>query len=182
MGWTVLVDDFDDLQLMAKGGGPLSIAFSHKNSFFYPIRVGNGRFNRRRCSLWHYPGNIGLFTVRALTPTMTFTLTRYYRGNSRGSNKLRPSFRRTQLRDPSAKRVGMVSDKEPRPKPLATESVSSCRHHWIIEPATGPISEGKCQNCGEVREFNNSIDYEKDWPVRNEKARSRARAPREAGS
>lgn len=31
-------------------------------------------------------------------------------------------------------------------------------HHYIIDPATGPRSEGACLHCGESRVFNNSID------------------------
>jgi hypothetical protein len=48
----------------------------------------------------------------------------------------------------------------------------SCCHHWIIQPAVGPISEGTCQKCGEVREFKNSIDYETEWANRKEVDRS----------
>ena len=36
-------------------------------------------------------------------------------------------------------------------------SVQTCRHHWIIQSATGPVSEGVCQVCGEVREFSNHV-------------------------
>ncbi len=37
----------------------------------------------------------------------------------------------------------------------------SCNHHWVIEPANGPISTGVCQVCDEAREFRNSIDEPK---------------------
>ena len=33
-----------------------------------------------------------------------------------------------------------------------------CRHHWVIQPATGPVSQGVCQACGEVREFKNYVE------------------------
>lgn len=33
-----------------------------------------------------------------------------------------------------------------------------CRHHWVIQPATGPISPGVCQICGENREFKNYVE------------------------
>ena len=33
-----------------------------------------------------------------------------------------------------------------------------CRHHWAIQPAAGPVSEGVCLLCGEVREFKNYVD------------------------
>jgi len=32
-----------------------------------------------------------------------------------------------------------------------------CIHHWIIETACGPISEGVCQNCNKKKSFSNSI-------------------------
>lgn len=36
-------------------------------------------------------------------------------------------------------------------------SVPQCCHHWIIEPATGPVSLGECRFCHESREFKNSV-------------------------
>ena len=32
-----------------------------------------------------------------------------------------------------------------------------CSHYWVIESATGPISQGICKLCGAAREFNNSF-------------------------
>ena len=43
--------------------------------------------------------------------------------------------------------------------------VETCCHHWLIQPADGPVSEGVCLLCDETREFKNSIDdwvYDKD--------------------
>jgi len=38
-----------------------------------------------------------------------------------------------------------------------------CCHHWVIEPADGPISLGVCRKCSESRQFRNSIvDVERD--------------------
>lgn len=38
-----------------------------------------------------------------------------------------------------------------------------CAHYWVIEPANGPVSQGQCQNCMEVREFKNFVDsYHQD--------------------
>ena len=34
-----------------------------------------------------------------------------------------------------------------------------CAHHWIIETAAGSVSKGKCQLCGEEREFSNSLQF-----------------------
>ena len=33
-----------------------------------------------------------------------------------------------------------------------------CRHHWVIQPATGPVSQGVCQACGAVRDFQNYVE------------------------
>ena len=33
-----------------------------------------------------------------------------------------------------------------------------CRHHWVIQPADGPVSNGSCQVCGESREFKNYVE------------------------
>lgn len=33
----------------------------------------------------------------------------------------------------------------------------TCRHHWVIESASGPVSWGECQICHEGKEFKNSI-------------------------
>ena len=35
---------------------------------------------------------------------------------------------------------------------------SGCTHHWVIEPSTGPVSQGACQLCGEVKEFKNYVE------------------------
>lgn len=33
-----------------------------------------------------------------------------------------------------------------------------CCHHWVIQPADGPVSNGSCQVCGETREFKNYVE------------------------
>ncbi len=33
-----------------------------------------------------------------------------------------------------------------------------CAHHWVIDAASGLVSQGTCKVCGEVREFRNSAD------------------------
>ncbi len=33
----------------------------------------------------------------------------------------------------------------------------TCKHHWVIEAANGPVSWGECQICHEGKEFQNSI-------------------------
>ena len=36
--------------------------------------------------------------------------------------------------------------------------VEVCRHHWVIQPADGPVSNGSCQICGENRKFKNYVE------------------------
>ena len=46
-----------------------------------------------------------------------------------------------------------------------TEYVHShCTHFWVIAVPNGPISEGVCQRCGHLREFQNSLP-EIRWPI-----------------
>ena len=33
-----------------------------------------------------------------------------------------------------------------------------CAHYWVIEPANGPVSQGVCQFCLEVKGFKNCVD------------------------
>ena len=37
-------------------------------------------------------------------------------------------------------------------------AVEVCRHHWVIQPAAGPVSNGSCQICGENRKFKNYVE------------------------
>lgn len=53
------------------------------------------------------------------------------------------------------------------------QGVPACRHHWVIQPATGPVSQGVCQSCGEVREFKNYIEVS---PWGDERLTARAQA------
>ena len=46
----------------------------------------------------------------------------------------------------------------PEEETIADESVVSCCHHWVIQPADGPSSNGACQVCGETREFKNYVE------------------------
>ena len=38
----------------------------------------------------------------------------------------------------------------------ALDAQVECRHHWMIETASGPTSWGTCKRCGARREFRNS--------------------------
>ena len=44
---------------------------------------------------------------------------------------------------------------------------SECCHHWVIEAAGGPLSEGICQKCGEAKTFTNYIEQDKSrgWAI-----------------
>ena len=47
----------------------------------------------------------------------------------------------------------------PTPALENTEAaVEVCRHHWVIQRADGPISNGSCQICGENRKFKNYVE------------------------
>ena len=40
----------------------------------------------------------------------------------------------------------------------AAATTTVCRHHWVIQPADGPVSNGSCRTCGETREFKNYVE------------------------
>ena len=42
--------------------------------------------------------------------------------------------------------------------PTSNEKASQCMHYWVIQPATGPVSTGICQTCGETRDFKNYVE------------------------
>jgi hypothetical protein len=57
---------------------------------------------------------------------------------------------------------------------MATQNLSAqeaparqCVHHWIIEPAGGPTSGGRCRHCGEERYFINDPDAVTDPEYRS---------------
>ncbi len=39
----------------------------------------------------------------------------------------------------------------------------NCAHHWVIDRANGPMSDGVCQRCGERRQFTNSAEPSSMW-------------------
>ena len=49
-------------------------------------------------------------------------------------------------------------------EPVEFTAILQCRHHWIIEAAEGPLSQGVCQNCHQVKDFQNSlVEAERDY-------------------
>ena len=37
-------------------------------------------------------------------------------------------------------------------------TTETCAHHWILQTANGPTSEGTCKRCHLTREFANYLD------------------------
>jgi len=51
-----------------------------------------------------------------------------------------------------------VPEQSVDPEQSNVAEVDVCCHHWSIQPATGPVSPGVCQVCGEIREFKNYVE------------------------
>ena len=51
-----------------------------------------------------------------------------------------------------------MTQQTPVNQPAEEQEAPSCMHYWVIQPATGPVSQGSCQNCGETREFKNYVE------------------------
>ena len=56
------------------------------------------------------------------------------------------------------------------------ETLSDCKHHWLIESPNGPTSQGVCKLCGMQSEFKNSMPGS-GWDRGNPQAK-RVRQPR----
>ena len=41
---------------------------------------------------------------------------------------------------------------------IEVENIQGCAHHWVIQPAMGPSSQGVCQICGESKDFQNYVE------------------------
>ncbi len=57
------------------------------------------------------------------------------------------------------------------------KAAAECRHHWVIDSATGPTSKGICKYCGSEREFLNwceSFFWEDDVSTLNEPRRAQS--------
>ena len=52
----------------------------------------------------------------------------------------------------------MVQQAEFVPVQEVSEGSVVCRHHWLIQAADGPTSNGVCRICGEIREFKNYVE------------------------
>ena len=51
-----------------------------------------------------------------------------------------------------------MTQQTPANPPGEEQEAPTCQHHWEIQPATGPVSQGSCKNCGESREFKNYVE------------------------
>ena len=51
-----------------------------------------------------------------------------------------------------------MTQQDSTPPATTDAGTPTCCHHWTIQPATGPISQGVCRLCGEVREFKNYVE------------------------
>jgi hypothetical protein len=56
-----------------------------------------------------------------------------------------------------------------------------CKHFWVIESPSGPTSDGVCKNCGEAREFRNSLPMTR-WEGEADKAKNKAAIEANAGT
>jgi len=45
----------------------------------------------------------------------------------------------------------------PKQRGQDTKTETECVHHWVIKPAQGPLSEGRCKRCKLTRDFENSV-------------------------
>ena len=52
----------------------------------------------------------------------------------------------------------MVQQVEVSTVPEISEGSLVCSHHWLIQAADGPTSNGVCRICGETREFKNYVE------------------------
>jgi hypothetical protein len=60
-------------------------------------------------------------------------------------------------------------------RPAVEAGVEEHTHHWLIGNQDGPSSTGVCKECGESREFSNSLARQKPpWVNRSGAARRRA--------
>jgi hypothetical protein len=50
-----------------------------------------------------------------------------------------------------------MPNKAPVAEPIEKEE-AACKHYWVIQAATGPVSPGVCQSCGETRDFKNYVE------------------------
>jgi len=45
----------------------------------------------------------------------------------------------------------------PKQRGQDTKTETECVHHWVIKPAQGPLSQGRCKRCKLTKDFENSV-------------------------
>jgi len=45
----------------------------------------------------------------------------------------------------------------PKQQGQDTKTETECVHFWVIKPAQGPLSRGRCKRCKLTRDFENSV-------------------------
>ena len=45
----------------------------------------------------------------------------------------------------------------PKQQGQDTKTEPECVHYWVIKPAQGPLSEGRCKICKLTKDFENSV-------------------------
>jgi len=45
----------------------------------------------------------------------------------------------------------------PKQQGQDTKTETECVHFWVIKPAQGPLSKGRCKRCKLTKDFENSV-------------------------
>ncbi|MSQ11146.1 MAG: hypothetical protein EXR48_00355 [Dehalococcoidia bacterium] len=48
-------------------------------------------------------------------------------------------------------------------QPPVTGADQDCKHFWVIDSPSGPVSRGQCDLCGDTREFKNYLEAASYW-------------------
>ena len=72
-----------------------------------------------------------------------------------------------------------MAQKVPVADPINENEETSCKHYWVIQAATGPVSQGVCQTCGEARDFKNYVEAS-TWGDDKSAAKAKAAAAQKA--
>jgi hypothetical protein len=56
---------------------------------------------------------------------------------------------------------------------MSRRGMADCIHHWLIDPAESATSEGKCQKCGAVQVFANSLAHDVYWQSKGKQSREK---------
>ena len=48
-------------------------------------------------------------------------------------------------------------------QPPVTGADQGCKHFWLVDSPSGPVSQGECKVCGETRKFKNYLEATSYW-------------------